>query len=133
MDQNKPVYICSPLSASNREQMLANMQTARNHMREVSEELHCRALAPHAWLPELLDDNNPTERGLALDFGVKLLRLCGTLIVCHPSITKGMAIEITLAQELGLTFLAHPAPGKYYPPKRIPKPGVCADWGAWGF
>lgn len=133
MEQKKPVYICSPLSAPSREGILRNMMAAREYMRKVSLELGRRAIAPHAWLPELLDDSVWEERELALRFDTQALHLCESLIICHPEVTRGMAMEIELAQGLGLPILARPAAGEYDSPKSIPEVGIKADWGAWGY
>lgn len=132
MNQKEPVYICSPLSATTKEEMLRNMHAARAYAREVSGELNCRAIAPHAWLPELLDDKSPDERELAMKFDMELLRKCGTIIICHPAVTKGVAAEMDEAQELGIPIFVRPAPGKYHPARRIPEIGEAADWRAWG-
>lgn len=132
MDPNRPIYICSPLSADTREGMLHNMQMARAYVNEVSAELNHRAIAPHAWLPEILDDTVPEERALAMVFDMEILTLCGTLLICHPTVTKGMAAEIAFAEQHGIAIFIHPGPGKYYPARRIPGIGEAADWGAWG-
>ena len=56
-----------------------------------------RAYAPHAYLPELLDDHDPEERALALSFGISLLKHCHLLIICGSRISSGMEIEIKKA------------------------------------
>lgn len=133
MNQNKPVYICSPLSAPTEQEMGRNMYAAREYAREVGSELRCKVFATHAWLPELLDDMVPAERKLALQFGLKVLKLCGALIICHPTITKGMAKEIDIAKQLGLDIFVRPSPNQYYTAERIPEMGATADWRAWGY
>lgn len=133
MNRNKPIYICSPLFAPSKEGMLCNMLVARYYARVVSFELHNRALASHAWLPELLDDTIPKERTLALDFGKQLLEMCGALVICHPTITKGMAGEIEAASRLGLAILIRPSPGNYYPVNSFPEVGVSTGWRDWIF
>lgn len=132
MDQNKSVYICSPLRAPTEQEMGRNMHAAREYARDVMSELGCRVFAPHAWLPELLDDTVPAERTLALQLGIKILKLCNTLIICHPTVTNGMAKEIAFAQQHGIAIYARPAPDQYHPVRCIPQTGVKADWGAWG-
>ena len=61
-----------------------------------------RAVAPHAYLPYLLDDRVPAERALALEFGQKLLTLCSRLVVYGARISDGMRKEIATAQQLGI-------------------------------
>ena len=132
MTRNDTVYICSPLSAPTEQEMGRNMHAAREYAHEICSELGCKVFAPHAWLPELLDDTVPAERKLALQFGIKILKLCNTLIICHPTVTDGMAKEIAFAQQHGLAIFVRPAPNQYHPVSRIPQTGVKADWEAWG-
>ena len=54
-------YICSPLSASTKEEIQKNMLQARHYMESISQSFSCRAIAPHAYLPELLDDQSQRE------------------------------------------------------------------------
>ena len=82
------VYICSPLSAPTAEGIRRNMEAARWYMQTVSKLWDCRAVAPHAYLPEFLDDKDKQERELALSFGLAYLVICGRRI------TKGMLGEI---------------------------------------
>lgn len=99
------VYICSPLSASTPEGVRLNMLKAREQMEVVSEIYDCRAIAPHAILPEYLDDQNPEERELGLKFGLDLLRICKMMVVCGDVISEGMKREIEAAKELGIDII----------------------------
>lgn len=74
-------YVCSPLSAPTRAEMLANAAKASTYMMKAEQEFGNRAVAPHAYLPFLLDDTAPEERALALEFGQKLLAMCTRLVV----------------------------------------------------
>lgn len=132
MTRNETAYICSLLSAPTVQEMERNMHAAREYAREAMSELKCRVFAPHAWLPELLDDTVPQEREIAMAFNMEILKLCTVIIVCHPKITKGMAAEIAFAQQHGIAIFVHPASGKYHPARRIPRIGDDADWRAWG-
>lgn len=58
--------------------MLSNAAKAKNYMGLAEQEFGDRAVAPHAFLPYLLDDGVPEERALAVEFGKKLLALCHT-------------------------------------------------------
>ena len=95
-------YVCSPLSAPTRAGMLRNAVNASAYMARAEKEFGGRAVAPHAYLPYLLDDRVPEERTLALEFGLKLLRLCDRLIVYGDRVSKGMRGEIENAEELGI-------------------------------
>ena len=88
------VYICSPLSAPTAEGIRRNMEAARWYMRLVSQLWDCHAVAPHAYLPEFLDDKDKQERELALSFGLAYLDTCDRLVICGRRITKGMLGEI---------------------------------------
>lgn len=101
----KKAYICSPLGADTKEKVLENMHTARAYMYYVSEVIGCTARAPHAYLPVLLCDKIPSERALALEFGLKLLEQCDLLLVCGNRISPGMMAEIIKAVELNMDIL----------------------------
>ena len=69
-------YVCSPLSAPTRAEMLANAAKASTYMMKAEQEFGNRAVAPHAYLPFLLDDTAPEERALALEFGPVIVGRC---------------------------------------------------------
>ena len=83
--ENDMVYICSPLSAPTANEIRANMELARSYMQLVSKVFRCRAVAPHAYLPELLDDRVLWVRELGI---------------------SGMQAEIVKARELGIPVYA---------------------------
>lgn len=95
------VYICSPLSAKTKEEMRENMLQARFYMKLFAETYGYRTYAPHAYLPELLDDTNKKERAIALSFGKNLLKHCQIVVICGEKISEGMKQEIALAFQLG--------------------------------
>lgn len=102
-------YVCSPLSAQTRAEMLANAAKASTYMLKAEQEFGDRAVAPHAYLPYLLDDSVPEERALALEFGEKLLAMCSRLVVYGDRISNGMQAEIRKAKELGIPVLNRPS------------------------
>ena len=91
------IYVCSPLSASTRAEMLRNAAKAIVYMSKAEYEFGGRAVAPHAYLPYLLDDTVPEQRELALDFGRKLLAMCSKMVVFGDHISNGMQGEIDQA------------------------------------
>lgn len=101
-------YVCSPLSAPTRAEMLANAAKPSTYMMKAEDEFGDRAVAPHAYLPYLLDDTVPEERALALEFGQKLLAMCTRLVVYGDRISNGMSAEIKKAKELGIPVLQRP-------------------------
>ena len=102
MNKNDLVYICSPLSAPTKEGIRKNMEKAAYYAGLVSGTFGCRAIAPHSFLPEYLDDNIPAEREVALAFGLSVLRLSKAIIVCGSQISSGMQGEIKMAGELNI-------------------------------
>lgn len=103
--QYKKIYICSPLAAPCWLDMHNNMETARYYAGFVSRIFSCRTLATHAYLPLLLRDDEPEERAIALEMGLRLLATCDALMICGAHISNGMAGEIRKAQELGIPIL----------------------------
>lgn len=98
-------YVCSPLSAPTRAEMLANAAKATTYMVKAEREFGGRAVAPHAYLPYLLDDKVPEQRALALEFDLKLLAMCSRVVVFGSHISSGMKGEIEEANKLGIPVL----------------------------
>ena len=90
-------YICSPLSAEDDAGFLRNMHTARAYMYYASERMGVYARAPHAYLPMLLCDKLPSERALALSFGLSLLENSEVILICGNRLSSGMKGEIAYA------------------------------------
>ncbi len=93
-------YVCSPLSAPTRPEMLANAAKASTYMTWAEKEFDEKAVAPHAFLPYLLDDRIPEQRALALEFGQKLMAMCSRVAVYGNRISKGMQGEIEAAERM---------------------------------
>lgn len=106
MKKNDLVYICSPLSAPTEQGIRKNMEKAVYYAGLVSGVTGCRAIAPHSFLPEYLDDNIPEEREAALAFGLSILKLSKAVIVCGNRISSGMRGEIKMAGELNIPAYA---------------------------
>ena len=102
------LYVCSPLSAPSPEGIEINMRKARQYMQETAAHYGCRAIAPHAYLPQLLNDRVPEERALALSFGHSLLSTCDGVVICGNTISKGMAQEIAYAASVEMPVLIRP-------------------------
>ena len=81
-------YVCSPLSAPSRAEMLANAAKACTYAVKAEEEFGDRAVAPHAYLPYLLDDRIAEQRALALEFDMKLLTMCARVFVFGSAISS---------------------------------------------
>ena len=97
------VYICSPLRAATAYEIEQNRLLAIEYcgmVEEVLGRVAVKAVAPHAYLPLLLDDTVPYERELALQFGKKLLSLCEAIFVCGEVLSEGMKGEIMAAHRI---------------------------------
>ena len=102
MDKNGFVYVCSPLSAASIDGIRKNMQKAAYYSSIVNMKLGCRAIAPHSFLPDYLDDNIPEERIAAIQIGLYLLQMSKAIVVCGGEVTEGMKGEIEKAKEWGI-------------------------------
>lgn len=100
----KKAYVFSPYSDPDPEMQLDNMRRARIYMLYANEHMHLLARAPHAYLPMLVCDGVPTERAMALRFGLELLERSDLLLVCGTTLSKGMKGEITQAAKLGISI-----------------------------
>ncbi len=107
-DPKRLIYVCSPLSAPTRAEMLTNAAKALTYMNRAEAEFGVKAVAPHAYLPYLLDDHIPEQRALALEFGQKLLAMCNMLIVFGDTVSAGMKHEIEMAVTLKIPILFRP-------------------------
>lgn len=105
-------YICSPLSAATKKEILHNMDMARFYMEKMAELYHCRCFASHAYLPLMLDDTIPEERMLALRIGKELMALCDAVIICGRRISSGMEGEIREAFSKGMEVYWYDGPAK---------------------
>ncbi|GHU38197.1 hypothetical protein FACS1894105_11730 [Clostridia bacterium] len=87
------VYIASPFAGD----VERNVYNARAYSRFALNH-GMIPLAPHLLYPQIMDDNVPAERKLALKFAKILLGKCDMLFVFGDVITEGMAAEIAKAQ-----------------------------------
>ena len=96
MQQNRCVkrgYIASPCRAATTAELRQNMEAARFYMYYAMRHLQLNAVAPHAYVPALLNDGQPAERAQALRFGQRLLEFSDELHVCGGTLTCGMLQE----------------------------------------
>lgn len=97
--ENERVYICSPLNAPTQEEIRENMERASEYVKTVTDAWKCRAIAPHSFLPEYLDDNNPKEREIGMNFCFSVVKICKALVVCGNRLSLGMEQELILARK----------------------------------
>lgn len=102
---NNTTYICSPLRGKTAMETYQNMLAARHYMLSAYCLTGDSAVAPHAYLPVVLDDAVPEEREFGLLAGKKLLYRCKKLFVCGNRISEGMKGEILEAAVLGIPIV----------------------------
>ena len=90
------VYVCSPYSGDTD----ANILNARRYCR-FAVDSGCIPIAPHLLFPQFMQDDDETERDLALFMDIVLLSKCAELWVFGERITSGMSIEIEKAKRKG--------------------------------
>lgn len=94
MDKGERIYICSPLRSNTSQGLEVNMQAARKYMQYATDKFQKRAMALHAYLPYVFNDDIPFERDLALKLGLDVLTVSDELFVCGNKISEGMKGEI---------------------------------------
>lgn len=92
----KLIYICSPF----RGDTATNTEAAQRYCRDVYEK-NCIPVAPHLYLPQFLNDDEPQERDLALRIGLRLIDYCSEVWVHGDIISDGMRGEIDYATTTG--------------------------------
>ncbi len=85
--------------------IVLDMRTARAYMFYALKQMGMCARAPHAFLPMLLCDGVPSERAIALKFGIELLERSDVLLVCGNRISNGMKSEIANAAMLRMPII----------------------------
>lgn len=110
------VYICSPLRPVSTgpilraNELIDNLKLAKDTCTFAALR-GCDPVAPHLFYPQFLDDNDPTERALGMELGLKALRSCDELWIISPRISSGMSAEIKEAQKCGIPVLVFTAAG----------------------
>jgi hypothetical protein len=93
--RERKVYIASPYRGDTE----TNISNARRYARFAYERGYL-PIAPHLYLPQFLNDDNPGERETALAWGLVALAACRELWVFGETISEGMAKEIREARRL---------------------------------
>ena len=112
----KTVYICSPLRPVSTDpilranELIDNLKLAKDAATFATIR-GCEPIAPHLYYPQFLDDNDPTERQLGIELGLKALRSCDELWIISPRISSGMSTEIKEAQKCGIKVLVFTTAG----------------------
>ena len=105
----KIIYVCHPLSGD----IKGNVARVRHICRDLYSK-DIIPFAPHIYFTQFLDDNNPSERELALLFGREMVKRCDELWVFGDRISDGMRCEIDYAKKVGI-------PISYVGPSKSPQ------------
>lgn len=101
----KKKYIISRYSGTKRE-IKFNTRVARFMARLALDDGYM-PIVPHIYFTQFLDDNNNDERRIGTKIGLDLLKKCdcATIVIIDGYISVGMAVEIDLANKLGIPTL----------------------------
>ena len=97
----KFIYICSRYKPDEEHSIEFHRAVAATACRAViSENMDCVPIAPHLYLPQFMNDEEPSERHLALSYGKHILAQCQVMkvVVVDGIISEGMKAEIELAE-----------------------------------
>lgn len=92
------IYVCSPYKGD----VDKNRAYAKQCCRQVMKEAKQIPIAPHLYFTQFLDDDNPIERKMGLDCGIRLLDMCKELWVFGDKVSSGMHAEILHAKKKGI-------------------------------
>ncbi len=102
----KKAYICSPYRAKDRCQMERNLEYARAITSAALWE-GLAPVAPHLYIAQCLDDENPEERARGMAAGIELLKNCDLVIIGDRyGISEGMGREIIAARVEGIDTIS---------------------------
>ena len=95
------MYICSRFRAASDVAQEQNIIHAREACRAAADKGYA-PYVPHLYLPQCLDDNEPTEREAGLAIGLEFLKACDELWQWGLGVSEGMAAEIKEAEKIGI-------------------------------
>lgn len=88
------VYVCSPYAGD----VENNVINAKMYSRFTVEN-HAIPVTPHLLYPQFMDDDDESEREMAMHFNYVLLGKCSEVWIFGGVISRGMAREIALAKK----------------------------------
>ena len=113
MRESKLVYIASPYAGNIGENVTFAKKACRYAIHH-----GVTPVAVHLLYPQILDDNNHSERELGLQLGLQLMERCDELWVCGDKISSGMARGIAEANRMNIpikTICAHKVQNEQLP------------------
>ena len=106
--QDQDIYLCVPMCDRLDYKVPENQKRAERYAADIMERYDCKVLAPQAYLPNLLDPDDPAQYQLSLRFRGELMKYCSVLLVCGETFTDEMEEEILMAVETGLLIVSMP-------------------------
>lgn len=88
------VYVCSPYAGD----VENNVTNAKRYSRFAVEN-HAIPVTPHLLYPQFMNDDDESEREMAMHFNYVLLGKCSEVWIFGGVISRGMAREIALAKK----------------------------------
>lgn len=98
------IYVCHPLANPSVEE---NVKIARKIVDQIIKEQGGEVLpfAPHLYFPQVMNDNEPAERQLGMEYSMYFLRKADEVWVYGDRISEGMKRELEEASGLKLPIL----------------------------
>lgn len=106
--KEQDVYLCVPMRDCLDYKVTENQKRAEQYAADMMEQYDCKVIAPQAYLPNLLDLDDPPQYRLSLRFRGELMKYCSVLLVCGQTLTDEMEDEILMAIETGLLIVSMP-------------------------
>lgn len=106
--QDQDIYLCVPMRDRLDYKVPENQKRAERYAADIMERYDCKVIAPQAYLPNLLDPDDPAQYQLSLRFRGELMKYCSVLLVCGEAFTEEMEEEILMAVETGLLIVSMP-------------------------
>lgn len=102
MHYKKRIYICSPYRGATWVNTLIARALCRRALANGA-----APYAPHLYLPDILNDNDPVERAAGIQAGIEFLKMCHEIWIYTPAgISAGMRQEIDEAAKLKIKRVA---------------------------
>lgn len=103
----KRIFVCSPFAGPTPEVIAFNVEIARRLCAEVLAAGHA-PYAPHLYLPQILDDNDPAQRAMGIAAGHAWLEACDEVWCWSMNggfVSAGMDADLRVAMKLGKPVL----------------------------
>jgi hypothetical protein len=97
----KVCYLAHQLSPTSSWDEQRNRESAMACAKLLVTRLNVAVSADWIWLSQALDDGNPEHRALGLECDKVMIGRCDVLLLCGPTLSSGMRVELDEAFWLG--------------------------------